>query len=120
MTLLFKKRYVEQITRGDKTATRRPFRPMVKEGGRYRIKVELFESLPHRILVRRLYEQTLGEMTSKDAEKEGYASLREFREEWESLYRSWEPRQKVWVVEFSYLGPHAERTVKSMEIQETP
>ena len=104
LTLLFKKHYVEQIICGDKTATRRPSRPMVKEGGSYHIKVHLFESLPYKILVKRLYEQTLGNMTPQDAEKEGYPSLREFREEWESLYRSWDPRQTVWVVEFEYAG----------------
>jgi hypothetical protein len=104
LTLLFKKHYVEQIIRGDKTATRRPFRPMVKEDGSYHIKVHFFESLPYKILVKRLYELTLGKMTPQDAEKEGYSSLREFREDWERFYRSWDPRQTVWVVEFEYSG----------------
>jgi hypothetical protein len=104
LTLLFKKHLVEQIIQGSKTATRRPIRPMVKEGGRYHLKVHFFESLPYKIHVKRLYEQTLGKMTPQDAEKEGYTSLREFREEWESLYRTWDPRQTVWVVEFEYAG----------------
>ena len=61
---------MEQIIRGDKIATRRPFRPMVKECGSYHIKVHFFESLSYNILVKRLYA------------------------------RSWDPRQTVWVVEF--------------------
>ncbi|UCH57673.1 MAG: ASCH domain-containing protein [Candidatus Bathyarchaeota archaeon] len=104
MTFLFKKLCVEQIIQGAKTATRRPFRPMVKEGGRYHIKVDFFKSLPHKILVKRLYEQLLGKMNPHDAEMEGYTSLEEFREEWESIYRTWDPRQTVWVVEFEYAG----------------
>ncbi len=104
MTLLFKKHYVEQIIQGAKTATRRPLRPMVKEGGTYHLKINFFESLPYRIHVQRLYEQTLDKMTPHDAEKEGYPSLKEFREEWENLYPPWDPKQTVWVVEFEYAG----------------
>jgi hypothetical protein len=88
LTLLLKKHLVEQIIRGKKTATRRPFRPMVKEGGRYHIKVRFFESILYKIPVKRLYEQILSSMTTQDAEKEGFSSLREFREEWEGFYRS--------------------------------
>jgi hypothetical protein len=43
MTLLFRKRYVEQILSGEKTATRRASRPMVKAGGTYRIRLNFFE-----------------------------------------------------------------------------
>jgi len=77
---------------------------MVKPGGTYRLKIELFESLPDKIRVNSLYQQPLGEMTQQDALKEGYTILRDFRLEWEDLYGRWDPQQTVWVVEFTYIG----------------
>jgi hypothetical protein len=105
LTLLFKKNYVEQIIRGEKTATRRPSRPMVKAGGAYRIRIGFFDSLPDMIKVNRLYEQGLGDMTDEDAAKEGAPSLEEFRREWTKLYGTWDDQSTVWVVEFDYLAP---------------
>ena len=105
MTLLFKKTLLPKIHRGAKTATRRPIRPMVKEGGKYRLKTELFKAHPDSIHVDRLYQQPLGEMTQADAQMEGYSTLQEFQEEWASLYKAYDPEQTVWVVEFRYLGP---------------
>jgi hypothetical protein len=77
---------------------------MVKPGGVYRLKIKLFESLPDRIMVDRLYRQRLGDMTAVDAEREGYPDLQGFREEWEAIYGDWDPERVVWVVEFCYLG----------------
>ncbi len=55
MTLLFKKTMLPQIHEGTKTATRRPTKPMVKQGDRYRLKTELFKAHPDSIQVDRLY-----------------------------------------------------------------
>jgi len=104
VTLLFKKPYIEKIIRGEKTATRRRSRPMVKAGGVYRIRVDFFNYLPDRIRVERLYEQRLGEMDDEDAVREGAASIEEYRGEWEELYGAWDDDVYVWVVEFEYLG----------------
>ncbi|MBC8224966.1 ASCH domain-containing protein [Candidatus Bathyarchaeota archaeon] len=104
MTLLFKKTMLPKIHDGTKTATRRPIRPMVKEGGKYRLKTELFKAHPDSIQVGRLYPQSLGEMTQADAQMEGYSTLQEFQEEWVSLFKAYDPEQTVWVVEFRYLG----------------
>jgi hypothetical protein len=104
MTLLFKKPMIPQIHAGTKTATRRPSRPMLKEGGRYRLKTKLFKAHPDSIQVDRLYQQPLGEMTEADAQMEGYSTLREFQEAWVSLFITYDPAQTVWVVEFRYLG----------------
>jgi hypothetical protein len=105
MTLLFKKPMIQKIHNGSKTSTRRPIRPMVKEGGRYHLKIELFKALPDSIQVDRLYQQPLGEMTEADAKREGYSTLQEFQEVWVSLFKIYDPEQTVWVVEFRYLGP---------------
>ncbi len=104
MTLLFKKPMILQIHDGTKTATRRPNKPMVKEGGIYRLKTELFKSHPDSIQVDRLYQQPLGEMTDADAQMEGYSTLQEFQDVWVSLFKTYDPAQTVWVVEFRYLG----------------
>ena len=100
MTLLFKKTMLPKIHDGTKTATRRPTRPMVKEGGKYRLKTELFKVHPDSIQVERLYQQPLGKMTQVDAQMEGYSTLQEFQEEWASLFKTYDPEQTVWVVEF--------------------
>ncbi len=104
MTLLFKKPMLLKIHDGTKTATRRPIRPMVKEGGRYHLKTELFKTHPDSIQVDRLYQQPLGEMTDADAQMEGYSTLQEFQEEWVTLFKTYDPAQTVWVVEFRYLA----------------
>ena len=105
MTLLFKKPMIPKIHDGTKTATRRPNKPMVKEGGRYRLKTELFKAHPDSIQVDRFYQQPLGEMTEADAQMEGYSTLQEFQEVWASLFKTYDPEQTVWVVEFRYVGP---------------
>ena len=104
MTLIFKRQYLDRIVGGEKTATRRASRPMVKPGGIYRMRAGFFEYLPDRIRVLRIYTQRLSDMTSEDVLKEGFASLEEFRLEWTGIYRSWDDDQVVWVVEFEYLG----------------
>ncbi len=43
-------------------------------------------------------------MTQADAQREGYHTLQEFQEEWASLFKTYDPAQTVWVVEFQYLG----------------
>jgi hypothetical protein len=35
---------------------------------------------------------------------EGYSTLQEFQDVWVSLFKTYDPAQTVWVVEFRYLG----------------
>jgi hypothetical protein len=87
MTLIFKKQYIEKITSGKKTVTRRKSRPMVKVGCTYNIRINFFNHLPDRIRVELVYSQRLCEMTYQDALKGGaVTSLKEFRREWAELY----------------------------------
>jgi len=106
LALIFKKRYINPIIRGEKTVTRRASRPMVKPGGIYRLRMGFFNYMPDRIRVHRLYTQRLDEMTPEDAVKEGVSSLEEFRRDWAEIYGPWDGDQRVWVVEFEYVGPH--------------
>lgn len=63
MTLIFKKQYIEKITSGKKTVTRRKTRPTVKVGCTYNLRINFFNHLPDRIRVERIYSQRLCEMT---------------------------------------------------------
>lgn len=100
MTLLWKKHYIPMILSGKKTATRRMKRPTVKVGGTYHVKSGLFNHLPESIHVDALYQQRLGDMTERDAIKEGADNLHAFVKEWQTLMKTWNPDDVVWVVEF--------------------
>ena len=104
LTLLWKKEYIEKILSGEKTATRRRTRPMVRVGGSYLIRDGFFTHLDERITVDRLYEQRLGDMTEEDARREGAASHDAFVREWTRLYGHFDPGDSVWVVEFMLSG----------------
>lgn len=43
-------------------------------------------------------------MTEDDACREGFPSLQDYRETWESIYGPWNDTKIVWVVEFTYAG----------------
>ena len=104
LTLLWKKEYIGRILSGEKTATRRRTRPMVRVGGSYLIRDGFFTHLDERITVDRLYEQRLGEMTEEDAGREGAQSREAFIREWAGLYGQFNPEESVWVVEFRLSG----------------
>jgi hypothetical protein len=105
LTILFKKSLANKIISGEKTATRRPKRPMVKPGGEYNIRVNFYTHLPDRYRVIKRFQQRLGDMSHDDALNEGFRDLDEFREEWKSIYGADDPDQVVWVVEFEYIEP---------------
>ena len=88
---------------GEKKATRRINKPLVKPNKAYRIQIG-FRYLPERIFVKRLWVQRLGDMTIEDAKKEGFSSLDKFRESWIDIYGFWNEDMHVWVVEFEYIG----------------
>jgi len=58
MTLLFKKKYIQQIINGQKTATRRKTKPMVKIGGPYKLRTDNTTYTPELIQVTRLPTKT--------------------------------------------------------------
>jgi hypothetical protein len=100
LTLLWKKSYLPLLLSGEKTATRRTKRPLVKEGRSYFIRSGFFTHLPQRIKIDRLYTQRLCEMNEQDASKEGTPNLKDYIVEWQKLYGDWKSDQVVWVVEF--------------------
>jgi hypothetical protein len=105
LTLLFKRRFILQILAGEKTQTRRSFKPGVREGGTYTLRAG-YSATPHRITVTRVYTQRLGDVSLEDAKMEGFGCLGEFMEAWVGIYGGWSPDQTVYVVEFRLEDDH--------------
>lgn len=109
--MLFQKEHIEQIRNGEKTVTRRDWRRrQAREGGVYIASTEMFTSHEEAdcyIQVTDVYQEQLGEMDDRDAEKEGGYTLEEFQRLWEYINgEPWDPEKEVYVVEFEYVGPN--------------
>jgi len=106
--MLFKKEHVKMIKTGKKTMTRRLWKkPHAKIGGIYPIQVTMFQPKTECPLIQAtaVYQQRLGDMTEKDAQKEGEYTLEEFKEVFEKVTKTvWDDNQVVWVVEFRIEG----------------
>ncbi len=98
---------VEKAWRGEKLATRRPYTDtnvfyFSKLVGRI---VRLYEGGKYvYAVVTDVYTQKLGEVTDDDARKEGFSSLEEFKKVWREIYGSFQPDQRVVVIEFVPYG----------------
>jgi len=103
--MLFKQEHKQMILDGRKTATRRAWKkPMVKVGGIYKCKLQMLSKKYFaKIQVTKLYKQCLGDMTKKDANKEGYELLRHFYKIWVEINKEWIPLQEVYVIEFELI-----------------
>ena len=103
--MLFKPEHISMIKTGSKTATRRLWKkPHVKPGGVYHAQVTMFQPKKESstfIRVTAVYQQKLGDMTKKDAYKEGGYTLEEFKRVFEDITKTvWDDNLVVWVVEF--------------------
>ncbi|NHM27119.1 hypothetical protein G7K71_09000 [Desulfofundulus sp. TPOSR] len=48
--------------------------------------------------------ERLGDITKEDVRREGYPSVKAYREAFERIYGYWDPDSEVWVVGSSWLG----------------
>jgi hypothetical protein len=103
MGLIFRREHLDLVLAGVKTATRRRHKRPRRAGRVYTIKSSWVRYTVHRIKIDRAYEQRLGDMTEKDAEKEGGYTLQEFKEVWEEVVGLWDPDEVVTVYEFHLL-----------------
>lgn len=101
--LLFKRRYRRKILAGKKTATRRFWKKQhvnvnsiqqAKTGYR---KEDKFA----RLLILKVYQQRLGDMTEQDAIDEGCKSLEEYKQEVIDLEGKWDPDAMPFVIKFN-------------------
>lgn len=110
MSLLFHEEHIEAIRADTKTVTRRDWAdgyPRPNVGSIRGATTEMFtpiEEIDCWLRIERVYEEPLGEMTQKDARKEGDYDMADFREAWRDINGEWDPELVVTVVEFSYAG----------------
>lgn len=85
---------IDKVINGEKMATRR--------NDRYADVDEVMVLNNRRFKVTDVYEQKLGEVTDKDALKEGFQNVEEYKQSILSIHpgMKWEPEMNVWVHEF--------------------
>jgi len=98
--MLFKRHHIRKILEDRKTQTRRTSRYKYKIGSRYSIRDRWFGEPQGHVIIKRRFEQRLGEISLEDVRKEGYDSLEEFRKAWIEINGSWDPEKIVTVYEF--------------------
>lgn len=109
--MLFRRELANKIIAGEKTATRRlpkdnPRSPWYWKGCRYHvgrdfpIMAGFKQGALGRAIVDRVALERLGAVNSRDAKREGFASVQDFFEAFEQINGSFDPLAWVWVVEF--------------------
>ncbi|MFD0696974.1 ASCH domain-containing protein [Paenibacillus sp. GCM10027628] len=92
--LVTKENEVVKVLAGEKTACRR--------NGRYADIGETMELQGKNFTVTNVYQQSLGELTEQDANREGHPTVESYKESILSMHPGmpWLPHMKVWVHEF--------------------
>lgn len=106
--LSFKLFHVWLILFGAKIATRRRWKVRrAVPGGLHWAQTNRFDPDTRfaRLKVLEVYKERLGDMTDRDARKEGCRNLKAFRKVWKSLHGTWDPDEEVYVVEFEVVQP---------------
>ncbi|WP_058306135.1 ASCH domain-containing protein [Gracilibacillus massiliensis] len=86
---------VNKALEGKKTATRR--------NGRYADIGEIMILENQKFRIDDVYQQTLGELTDEDAQREGFPNLEDYKQSILAMHPGmpWAAKMKVWVHEFS-------------------
>jgi hypothetical protein len=111
--VIFTPEHVALIQQGRKTQTRRLVKPDEKEC-RYQVgkapAVQPGRGKPAscRITILAVRRERLGAISEKDAKREGYRTVYEFRGIWTQLHGAWTPDREVWVITF-VLGDRTEK-----------
>jgi len=92
--LVTKEDEVAKVLAGEKTACRR--------NGRYADIGETMELQGKNFTVTNVYQQSLGELTEQDANREGHPTVESYKESILSMHPGmpWLPHMKVWAHEF--------------------
>jgi len=102
--ILFEKNEFQMILDGKKTQTIRTGRKRWKIGSIHQAKLSFFDISPTRIKIIDVRSQKLGNITIEDSKKEGYSSLKEFKEAFKEINDFWDDDVKVWVIDFELVG----------------
>ena len=112
--MLFTPALVELIRSGDKTQTRRPlrgFRCPVILGEDYAVQPGRGRRAQFRIRVIGLRQEKLGDVTRKDAYREGFTNIGQLIEMWSRLYGHFDADEVVWVIDFEAIDPPEQETL---------
>lgn len=100
--MFFSRKNLLKTLRGKKTQTRR-LSGNYHVGRTYGIRTWIFEKSLGRIKITAKRQEPLGDISPEDLHREGYASLDEFKEDWEGFYAKkmgWHPELIVWVYDY--------------------
>jgi len=102
----FKQHHVKPILSGEKTATRRKWKKCrVRVGSVHQCKTGALFTKDYfaRIRILKAYRERLGDMRRTDYRKEGGYTKKSFIEVWKQINGSYNPNERVWVVEFELI-----------------
>ena len=104
--ILFKPEHVGLILRGEKTQTRRIWkRQRVKIGSVQKAKLKMLSTEYFALLkITGVRQERLGDISEADAGAEGRYTLESYRQKWIEINGSWNPDQRVYVVDFRLEG----------------
>ena len=101
--MIFRPELVKKIGAGTKTMTRRPVNA---PHCRYRLN-HVYSVQPGRgkpgtiqITITEVREERLGDLSLRDAKREGFRTTQDFIDYWRGLYGSYDAEQMVWVISF--------------------
>jgi len=115
--VLYKKDSREKILTRKKTQTRRRQpRRMLRVGKIYRIKKDWYTWTHNQIRITRRFKQRLGDITHKEIKKEGFDSLEDFKDAWESINGKWDPDEVVIVYEFKLVQSKTDKSSSQREL----
>ena len=104
--MLFKPNHIDLIKEGIKTQTRRRWESSHVYIGHY---YSIMRDYRHKhnpddgyILIKKLWQQRLGDMTEQEAQAEEGYFLLEYKQIWKGINGSWNDDDIVWVVDFEF------------------
>lgn len=110
--MIFRPELVELIQQGKKTQIRRLIKPgeskcRYRPNHAYRVQPGRGERGVETITVTETRCERLDDITLKDAKREGFRNLQEFKRYWRELHGFYDPDQQVWVISF-LVGDHVD------------
>ena len=101
--MIFRPELAKLILQGKKTQTRRPMKQATcryQAGKSYALQPGRGKLAAGRITITEVRQEFLGDLSLKDAKREGFVTTDEFFDYWRGLYGSANPVLRVWVISF--------------------
>ncbi len=101
--MIFSAAHARMVLEGRKSQTRRRVRPGETvcrwvPGRSYAVQHDRCRPAAGRLVVMSVAQQTLADLTLRDARAEGFRTRREFRDHWHALFPDMTPADRVWVL----------------------